>query len=122
MTVARALTVIIQIALVAAAPLLGACDCPPPGHVDQIFRLDAGADASAGGAASDADGGSGAGDCTAAASGCAPGDTCKPACDCVLARAHVAPVGKIEKCTLLAGPGPAQVEVRYEIPTFCGGN
>jgi hypothetical protein len=111
----RNLVVGLQLALAVA---LAGCGCPTPAHVEQIFLLDATADASAAGA----DSGAGPVDCTSAAAGCAPGDACKPACDCVLARAQVSPVGKIERCTLLAGSGPAQVDVRYEIPTSCGGN
>jgi hypothetical protein len=100
----------ICIAFVAAAfSLLAACGCPPPGHIDQVFLLDGG-------------GGTESTDCTAAAAGCTPGGACPPACDCVLARAHVAPIEKIDSCTLLAGPAAAQVEVRYQIPTFCGGH
>jgi hypothetical protein len=137
-------------ALVATA---AACQCPPPIPYDQVFALDATAgppvdtsDAGGGGTpmtsdaggdamsmAPDASAGTGATsiapapqlDCTSAAQGCVPGATCKPACDCVLAREALSQRYEsvtVKSCTLLAGPGAPQVEIRYNLASFCGGD
>ena len=116
-----------ELAIVGAVALsIAACTCPDPITLDQVFLLDAapgdgGGLADAGGLA---DGGSyqpPALDCTAMATGCVPGGPCRPACDCVLARDHVGVV-VVESCTLLAGAGPPDVEVRYQQTVFCGGD
>jgi hypothetical protein len=61
-------------------------------------------------------------DCTAMATDCVPAGPCRPACDCVLARDHVIKFGAVESCTLVAGAGPPEVEVRYQQTVFCGGD
>jgi hypothetical protein len=117
-----------QLAIVGALALsIAACTCPDPITLDQFFLLDAtpgdgGGLADAGGLA---DGGSYQPpplDCTAMATDCVPAGPCRPACDCVLARDHVIKFGAVESCTLVAGAGPPEVEVRYQQTVFCGGD
>jgi hypothetical protein len=125
----------IRLAQLAVAAKLGlslaACTCPPPLKLDGTFLLDGrpGTPLDAGTAG---DGGmmsmttpaTPAGpppvlDCTPAAAGCVPGGPCLAACNCVLTRDKVV-VLAVESCTLLAGSGPPQVQIRYEQSVFCG--
>jgi hypothetical protein len=61
-------------------------------------------------------------DCTGAAHGCIPGGDCPAACECVLRRDGRWNVATVQSCILLALAGPPQVEIRYEVPSFCGGD
>lgn len=122
-----------QVAVVVGLYLsLSACGCPAPTGVEQTFQLNAtqgtplsidvaGADAAAD-AAADARRVDAAVpvqtppiDCTSLASGCVPGGSCLPACNCVLARVEVQRLGAVTNCTLVAGSGPAAVDVHYEV-------
>jgi len=108
-----------RLAIVGGLVSIAACTCPDPITLDQVFLLDATpSDGGLAGAASDSEPSL---DCTATAAGCVAGGSCRPACDCVLARDRVSTLA-IKSCTLLAGAGPAVVEVRYEQAVFCGGD
>ena len=110
-----------QAAAVAALTLsLVGCPCPAPVAQDQVFLLDATTAPDA--TASEIYGPRGPLECTPAAAGCVPGGACRPACDCVVARDQIRGIASIQSCTLLAGSGPATVEMRYKETLFCGGD
>jgi hypothetical protein len=55
-------------------------------------------------------------DCTGAAGGCVPGGECRAACDCIRRRTGLYAEETIRSCTLLAGAGPPQVKIHFEVP------
>jgi len=109
----------------AVALSVGACTCPDPITLDQVFLLDATpGDGGLADAGAPSDGGASPAatlDCTATAAACVPGGPCRPACDCVLARDRVNQVA-LDSCTLVAGAPTPEVEVRYRQRVFCGGD
>jgi hypothetical protein len=137
MSARRLVSYVVHAAVTGAFGLLVVgCPCPAPMQVEQTFVLDAtwgvpvdlpdtglgpapdGDDADATSSLAPPSEGAPR-DCTAAAAGCTPGGACPAACTCVLARALVTD-GTVESCTLLMGPGPLQVRVRYSVPAVCG--